>query len=68
MQKIITKTKKSCSKKILGKKIQPKIVFHKFLRKLPNNIEVKKNKKNKLISAKQPNLILTRNGFDIIVN
>ena len=25
-------------------------------------------KKNQLISAKQPSLIITRNGFDIIVN
>ena len=25
-------------------------------------------KQNQLISAKQPNLIMTRNGFDIIVN
>ena len=27
-----------------------------------------KEEKNQLISAKQPNLIITRNGFDIIVN
>ena len=44
------------------KKFQPK--------KLPKKIEVKmkKQQQNQLIWAKQPNLIITRNGFDIIVN
>ena len=29
---------------------------------------MKKQQQNLLISAKQPNLIIARNGFDIIVN
>ena len=45
----------------------PKNIFHQNFRKLTKNIEVK-IQKNQLISAKQHNLIITRNGFDIIVN
>ena len=30
--------------------------------------EKMRRKKNQFISAKQPNLMITRNGFDIIVN
>ena len=45
----------------------PKNLFHRNFRKLQKKYW-SKNKKNQLISAKQHNLIITRNGFDIIVN
>ena len=35
---------------------------------LKNYQNILKTKQRKIISSKQPNLILTRNGFDIIVN
>ena len=60
--KILFHQKKNRPKFLFAKKS-----FHQNFRKLPKNIEVKM-KKNQLISAKQPNLIITRNGFDIIVN
>ena len=44
-----------------------KNLFHQNFRKWPQK-KVKNKDKNQLISAKQPDLIITRNGFDIIVN
>ena len=69
--------KKIKQKFVSPKKIRPKFVLPKFLfaKKYfsPKFYKItkkywSKNEKNQLISAKQHNFIITRNGFDIIVN
>ena len=53
---------------MLKKKDTEENIFFKFWPRT-NPISLKFNQQqNQLISAKQPNLIITRNGFDIIVN